>query len=205
MGVTDINGKPVRVGFPGQVVYGRHEGQPLLIEDRVETTGGYLLLLGPDNQGHEASDHWIIAADLQTAITEAGWAINWFEHLTWLDSLDREIRDQLVLLPGVHEVGLPLSAALRALDQIEVSDIATLGGDAWRRAEDGGRVICDNWYANKEAGEPWRAYVGRSADAARQAIDRIEARWKDAAIAYVLVCGDEAEYEKLPKTSNRVP
>jgi hypothetical protein len=66
----------IKLGTRGLIRSGRSAGRHILIEDHVETTGGYLILLEPvgDLIG---SDMWIDKDDLQEAFKQAAWEIDW--------------------------------------------------------------------------------------------------------------------------------
>jgi hypothetical protein len=67
----------IRKDTPGTITTGRWKGQTILIEDQTATTGGYLILIGPNEKGEQGGDLWVEAGELEAAFEEAGWEIQW--------------------------------------------------------------------------------------------------------------------------------
>ena len=64
--------------------------------------------------------------------------------------------------PGSTEVALPKMAALDALESLNGTSIAVLGGDVLRYFEQRLEYVYSNWYCNRLPGEVVLTYVERS-------------------------------------------
>lgn len=71
--MTD-SGLPVRLcfGVPGGIVKGRRAGQTITIEDDSGGTGGYYIHIGPDQNGEQQGDIWLLPQDLHAWVERAG-------------------------------------------------------------------------------------------------------------------------------------
>lgn len=81
----------------------------------------------------------------------------------WSEEVDSILSVGRSLEPlGIRNWALESNAALSALESLSDLGIGVLGGDVY--VVDGGRVESnyDNWYCNKERGEPSTDFVSRS-------------------------------------------
>ena len=69
---------------------------------------------------------------------------------------------------GVNEVALPRDAALRAIEALENTDLAVLGGDVYKVVAGKPDLSYDSWYCNSEASESASDYARRSRTVAEQ-------------------------------------
>ena len=67
----------IKINVRGQIKKGRWEGHYLVVEDDTEQTGGYLIVVEPNEAGKDGGDMWIEKANLGRAFEEAGWDVEW--------------------------------------------------------------------------------------------------------------------------------
>lgn len=73
---------------------------------------------------------------------------------------------------GVNAIAWPYPAILDAVGVLAEHGMAILGGDVYRRSEQGLILTYDNWSVDRRKGSSWIEYVK---DAAQRAISYIEA------------------------------
>ncbi|MES2459354.1 MAG: hypothetical protein V4671_02135 [Armatimonadota bacterium] len=67
----------VPVGQKGRITSGEKSGWSVFVEDDRSNTGGYLILMSPDDFTSSGFDDWVEAADLEEYFIETGWEITW--------------------------------------------------------------------------------------------------------------------------------
>ena len=117
--------------------------------------------------------------------------------MDWLEMLPGDVRARgLDLSPWhVHGTAFELADGLAAAAAVTERGIVILGGDVWRVQDGTPRPAHENWHIDREVGEDWDAYVGRSLDRTRQYLTWWHGR--EEGHRFVLVCIDEAAFGQL--------
>ena len=69
----------VPIGRKGKILHGRLTGNYVLIQDDLENTGGYLILIASDEDFQHGHDDWVEKDELDAYLEEADWEIEWMD------------------------------------------------------------------------------------------------------------------------------
>lgn len=67
----------IQIENRGRITSGRWAGQEIFIQDDRASSGGYLILIGSDDQGQQGGDVWVESQDLERAFRQMEWVVEW--------------------------------------------------------------------------------------------------------------------------------